>query len=201
MIIAALSLAAQLANPGFERGLEGWQTDRHRGMGIEIGSNRGYTIRQAAEGEQFLAMGWRARSGAPAEAFSRVSQQLDARRCQGPTRTESGFEVTTHGGRKGTGIDAVEFARKMVDRGAGEILLTSMDRDGARLAVDATLLTLAERVGRAAAAGLATRSRWYADFSSSFSSTTSTSVDAPSVVPTMVTVALLLVVPVNPRSV
>ena len=70
MIIAALSLAAQLANPGFERGLDGWQTDRHRGMGIEIGSNRGYTIRQAAEGEQFLAMGWRARSGAPAEAFS-----------------------------------------------------------------------------------------------------------------------------------
>ena len=85
MIIAALSLAAQLANPGFEQGLEGWQTDRHRGMGIEIGSNRGYTIRQAAEGEQFLAMGWRARSGAPAEAFSRVSQQIDARRYRGRT--------------------------------------------------------------------------------------------------------------------
>lgn len=42
------------------------------------------------------------------------------------------FEIFTHGGRNGTGIDAVEWARRMVELGAGEILLTSMDRDGTR---------------------------------------------------------------------
>ncbi|MBA4280445.1 MAG: imidazole glycerol phosphate synthase subunit HisF, partial [Ralstonia sp.] len=40
------------------------------------------------------------------------------------------WEVFTHGGRKGTGLDAVAWAREMAQRGAGEILLTSMDRDG-----------------------------------------------------------------------
>jgi cyclase len=43
-----------------------------------------------------------------------------------------GWEVYTHGGRKPTGIDAVEWAKKMADYGAGEILLTSMDRDGTK---------------------------------------------------------------------
>ncbi|MDH5722907.1 MAG: imidazole glycerol phosphate synthase subunit HisF [Alphaproteobacteria bacterium] len=43
-----------------------------------------------------------------------------------------GWEIFTHGGRKGTGIDAVEWAVKMQDYGAGEILLTSMDRDGTK---------------------------------------------------------------------
>src|SRR4051794_21028881 len=43
-----------------------------------------------------------------------------------------GWQVYTHGGRKPTGIDAVEWARRMADAGAGEILLTSMDRDGTR---------------------------------------------------------------------
>jgi cyclase len=42
------------------------------------------------------------------------------------------FEIFTHGGREATGIDAVEFARLVADKGAGEILLTSMDRDGTR---------------------------------------------------------------------
>ncbi len=46
--------------------------------------------------------------------------------------TPSGFEIFTHGGREATGIDAVEFARLMEAKGAGEILLTSMDRDGTR---------------------------------------------------------------------
>jgi cyclase len=45
---------------------------------------------------------------------------------------ENKFEIFTHGGRKPTGIDAVEWARKMEEYGAGEILLTSMDRDGTR---------------------------------------------------------------------
>src|SRR5210317_810346 len=42
------------------------------------------------------------------------------------------WEIFTHGGRRPTGIDAVSFARKVVEKGAGEILLTSMDRDGTR---------------------------------------------------------------------
>ncbi len=46
------------------------------------------------------------------------------------------WEVYTHGGRKGTGIDAVEWARKVEALGAGEILLTSMDRDGAKIGFD-----------------------------------------------------------------
>src|SRR5205823_4910851 len=49
------------------------------------------------------------------------------------------WEVFTHGGRKGTGLDAVEWARRMTDHGAGEILLTSMDRDGTRSGFDLEL--------------------------------------------------------------
>ena len=46
------------------------------------------------------------------------------------------WEIFTHGGRRATGIDAVVFARKVVDLGAGEILLTSMDRDGSKIGYD-----------------------------------------------------------------
>ncbi len=53
--------------------------------------------------------------------------------------TPSGFEIYTHGGRQPTGIDAVEFARQVVALGAGEILLTSMDRDGTRAGFDLPL--------------------------------------------------------------
>jgi imidazole glycerol-phosphate synthase subunit HisF len=49
------------------------------------------------------------------------------------------WEVYTHGGRTATGLDAVEWARKVVGLGAGEILLTSMDRDGARTGFDLAL--------------------------------------------------------------
>ena len=55
---------------------------------------------------------------------------VDARRCQGDTVTNSGYEVTTHGGRRGTGIDAIEWAGRGAELGAGEILLNSMDADG-----------------------------------------------------------------------
>ena len=51
----------------------------------------------------------------------------------------AGWDVYTHGGRKNTGIDAVAWAREMVARGAGEILLTSMDRDGTRSGFDLEL--------------------------------------------------------------
>ncbi len=57
------------------------------------------------------------------------------------------WEIFTHGGRKPTGLDAVEWAKKMVDNGAGEILLTSMDRDGTKAGFDLPLTrTISEAV-------------------------------------------------------
>jgi len=75
------------------------------------------------------------------EAAERFGSQcivvaIDAKRvASDPDR----WEIFTHGGRKPTGIDAVEWARKMVDFGAGEILLTSMDRDGTKVGFDLAL--------------------------------------------------------------
>jgi len=72
------------------------------------------------------------------EAAERFGSQcivlsVDARRAAG---TPSGFEVTTHGGRKGTGIDAVEWSARGQELGVGEILLNSMDADGTRAGYD-----------------------------------------------------------------
>ncbi|WP_168581271.1 imidazole glycerol phosphate synthase subunit HisF [Gephyromycinifex aptenodytis] len=58
------------------------------------------------------------------------------------SKPESGFEVTTHGGRRGTGIDAVEWCAQAARRGAGEILLNSMDADGTRDGFDIELISL-----------------------------------------------------------
>ena len=63
---------------------------------------------------------------------------IDARRVSKGDE-ESRWEIYTHGGRKSTGIDAVEWAQRMVAFGAGEILLTSMDRDGTRDGFDIEL--------------------------------------------------------------
>ena len=63
---------------------------------------------------------------------------IDARRRDG-SRPERGWEVFTHGGRRASGLDAVEWARRVVQLGAGEILLTSMDRDGTRAGFDLEL--------------------------------------------------------------
>jgi cyclase len=73
------------------------------------------------------------------EASGKVGNQcivvaIDAKRCGA-----GGWEVYTHGGRKPTGIDAVDWAKRMEDAGAGEILLTSMDRDGTREGFDLAL--------------------------------------------------------------
>jgi len=54
-------------------------------------------------------------------------------------KNAAGWEVFTHGGRKATGLDAVDWARRMAQAGAGEILLTSMDRDGTRDGFDLAL--------------------------------------------------------------
>ncbi len=76
-----------------------------------------------------------------------VTVAIDAKRVGGPPRPgRSGWEVFTHGGRRPTGLDAVEWARRVADLGAGEILLTSMDRDGTRLGYD---LELTRTVARA----------------------------------------------------
>jgi cyclase len=56
--------------------------------------------------------------------------------------TPSGFEVTTHGGRQGTGIDALDWVRRATDLGAGEILLNSMDADGTKDGYDLELIRL-----------------------------------------------------------
>ena len=65
---------------------------------------------------------------------------VDARRCTGEVRTDSGFEVTTHGGRRGTGIDAVAWAERGAALGVGEILLNSMDADGTKDGFDLPLI-------------------------------------------------------------
>jgi cyclase len=65
---------------------------------------------------------------------------VDARRVTGQTTTPSGFEVTTHGGRRGTGIDAVEWATRGQELGVGEILLNSMDADGTTRGFDLELI-------------------------------------------------------------
>jgi cyclase len=73
-----------------------------------------------------------------ADASGRFGSQcivvaIDAKQVEGTTAEEPRWEVFTHGGRKPTGLDAVEWARHMVALGAGELLLTSMDRDGTKI--------------------------------------------------------------------
>lgn len=67
---------------------------------------------------------------------------VDARRVRrgGVASPPSGFEVTTHGGRRGTGIDAVEWVQRAEELGAGEILLNSMDSDGTRAGFDLEMI-------------------------------------------------------------
>lgn len=71
---------------------------------------------------------------------------VDARRVRdGDDPTDSGFEVTTHGGRRGTGIDAVAWAARAAELGAGEILLNSMDADGTTDGFDLDMLRTVRR--------------------------------------------------------
>ncbi|MFC6086680.1 imidazole glycerol phosphate synthase subunit HisF [Sphaerisporangium aureirubrum] len=69
-----------------------------------------------------------------------VVLSVDARRVVDGPPTPSGFEVTTHGGRRGTGIDAVEWARRGQEYGVGEILLNSMDGDGTQGGYDLEMI-------------------------------------------------------------
>jgi cyclase len=86
-----------------------------------------------------------ARPGLVSEIARRFGSQVlvlsvDARRVTGEVRTDSGYEVTTHGGRRGTGIDAVAWATRAVELGAGEVLLNSMDADGTRDGFDLEMI-------------------------------------------------------------
>ena len=77
------------------------------------------------------------------EAAQRFGSQcivvaIDAKKVSQPGEADR-WEIFTHGGRKATGIEAIGWAKKMVDYGAGEILLTSMDRDGTREGFDLPL--------------------------------------------------------------
>ncbi|MGV6858080.1 MAG: imidazole glycerol phosphate synthase subunit HisF [bacterium] len=77
------------------------------------------------------------------EASERVGSQcivvaIDAKKVSEETEPDR-WEIFTHGGRKPTGLDAIDWAREMVERGAGEILLTSMDRDGTKIGFDLEL--------------------------------------------------------------
>jgi cyclase len=70
---------------------------------------------------------------------------LDARRCRDGARTDSGFEITTHGGRRGTGRDAVAWVVRAAELGAGEVLVNSMDADGTRAGFDTELIGAVRR--------------------------------------------------------
>jgi cyclase len=66
---------------------------------------------------------------------------VDARTVpEGDAPTPSGWEVTTHGGKRGTGIDAIEWARRGAELGVGEILLNSMDADGTKAGFDLRMI-------------------------------------------------------------
>ncbi len=89
-----------------------------------------------------------ARPALISEAAKRFGSQcvvvsVDARRA--PTTT-SGFEVTTHGGRRGTGIDALTWLRQAAELGAGEVLLNSMDADGTENGFDEEMITAAREL-------------------------------------------------------
>jgi len=97
--------------------------------------------RMASAGEAGLAGGVPLRAGDSRGVPGGCHHEAESRgvprgRPPGPAR----FEVTTHGGRRGTGIDAVEWARRGAELGAGEILLNSMDADGTKAGFDLELI-------------------------------------------------------------
>jgi cyclase len=91
-------------------------------------------------GAQCIVVAIDAKRVDPAADAKRVDPNADAKSADtGQAGIEPRWEVYTHGGRKRTGLDAVAWARRMQALGAGEILLTSMDRDGTRSGFDLAL--------------------------------------------------------------
>ena len=111
------------------------------GGGVRSGSDVDRLLRAGAD-KVALNTAAVARPELLQEAAHRFGSQcvvlsIDARRSR---ETESGFEVTTHGGRRGTRIDAVAWASQAVELGAGEILLNSVDADGTKAGFDLALI-------------------------------------------------------------
>ena len=73
------------------------------------------------------------------EASEKFGRQCIVVAVDAKANTDSSWAVFTHGGRNGTGLDVVDWARRLEDLGAGEILLTSMDRDGTKAGFDVAL--------------------------------------------------------------
>jgi cyclase len=92
---------------------------------LEAGADKVAINTAAVFNQQFV------REGAEKFGAQCIVVAIDAKRVSAEGEPER-WEIFTHGGRKPTGIDAVEYAREVVALGAGEILLTSMDRDGTR---------------------------------------------------------------------
>jgi cyclase len=95
---------------------------------------------QRAAGEQSRTDGRAKSNSGPNQVEKKAPQARRARSEPQANVVDPSWEVCTHGGRRPTGIDAVAWARRMADAGAGEILLTSMDRDGTKSGYDLELL-------------------------------------------------------------
>lgn len=109
-------------------------------------------VKEAAEkfGSQCIVVAIDAKSvPGDASAAARASHEQSSMGAQaGATGSNQRFQIFTHGGRNATGIDAVEWAKKMEAYGAGEILLTSMDRDGTKQGINVELTrAVSEAVG------------------------------------------------------
>ena len=107
-------------------------------------------VRSVNDVDQLLRAGAIARPELLAEVAERFGNQVvvlsvDARRCPPGVSTASGYEVTTHGGRTSTGIDAVAWAVRGAELGAGEILLNSMDADGVTEGFDTEMIDTVRR--------------------------------------------------------
>ena len=128
-----------------------YEVVRHTAEQVFIPLTVGGGVRSVADVDRLLRTGADkvgvntaaiARPELVAEISARFGSQvlvlsLDARRDPG---MPSGFEVTTHGGRQGTGIDAVAWAKRGAELGAGEILLNSMDADGTKQGFDLQMI-------------------------------------------------------------
>ncbi len=107
----------------------GIRSDRDMRLMLELGADK-VSINSAAVADPYLIAGGAERFGSQC-----IVVAIDAKRA-GPGR----WQVYTHGGRRATGLDAVEWARRAVELGAGELLVTSMDEDGRGHGYDNDLL-------------------------------------------------------------
>ena len=107
---------------------------KRRGHAQAAGGRRRQGVDQHRRGE-----GPRFRAGGGGEVRRAVHRGGDRRQARGRNGASPRFEIFTHGGREPTGIEAIGYAREVVALGAGEILLTSMDRDGTKQGFDLAL--------------------------------------------------------------